>query len=434
MQATIRPYVTTGVALVGASVIAVSSVAPPVLDTKLATPPVVSSTQLTSATNPLEAFAALFENSLDNGGLLVEQFLDSPAPILGQIVTNQLANIEFLGEIAQAFIDDLPGTIEDLQLAFELVGEALADGDFVTAGAILNEVFFSTALELSALAISPPLTILANTAQNIVNVVWALPTVLLASLSSGLAPLASLNNAVFDIVQTVADAAGGGDFLGAVGALVSAPIVITDALLNGYGPGGTPGIGLLSPGGPLSALLGVRNVIADQLDPVTDIMMMAKTTVSEPPDFGAESFNVTVSDGPQAQRSAFTAFSDDSGEGDDGSGEGGGGVVGGDNGAGGEEQQKQEEENQQEENEEEGGDDTGFGDERGDGNTANGGTDLSGGNKAEPGQTGGNEANTGGGDNGQVTQAEENTNEGGDGGDDGDNGSGGGDGGEGGSE
>lgn len=90
MQGALRPYVTAGVALVGASVIAASPVAPPVPDMKVsATPSVSAAMQLTATSNPLIAFSQLFGNTVTNATGLFEQFLATPAPILSQVLVNQ---------------------------------------------------------------------------------------------------------------------------------------------------------------------------------------------------------------------------------------------------------------------------------------------------------------------------------------------------------
>ncbi|WP_396903665.1 hypothetical protein [Mycolicibacterium phlei] len=380
MHATIRPYVTTGVALVGAGVIAVSTVAPPVLDTRLAAPPTIgAAAQLTSATNPLDAFAALFERSLENGGGLIEQFLDSPAPVLGQVVTNQLANLEYLGSTVGGFVESLPTTLKELQLAGELFADALANGNFAAAGAILNQTVSGLVTALTGVIIGPPLAIAANTVQNIANVVAVLPSALFGVLGGALAPVQSLTNAVFDIVGTIVDAAGNGDFLGAVGALVSAPIVVVDAVLNGYGPGGSPGVGLLTPEvGTIGSILNVRNVIADALHPISPGPGLEEKTADEPPEKNPEKNFAASSFGDDGEP-AFQNYSDGSNDGNDGD----------------------------DDKQENTGDGAGLGDDGtgDDGTTANGGTKLTNGNKFTPGQVGAVKTKAGNG--AVVTESEE---------------------------
>ena len=74
MQAALRSYVTSGIAIVGVSVIAVAPIAATPRDIKIASPAV----QLTAS--PLDAYEALFNNSLTNIQGLIAQALAPPPP------------------------------------------------------------------------------------------------------------------------------------------------------------------------------------------------------------------------------------------------------------------------------------------------------------------------------------------------------------------
>jgi hypothetical protein len=271
MQGALRPYVTAGVALVGASVIAASPVAPPVPDIKVsATPSVSAAMQLTATSNPLIAFSQLFGNTVTNATGLFEQFLATPAPILSQVLVNQGANAELVLATAQQIGVLLPDLVEQIGNDLRQVGAQLADGDIVGAGQTLNQMLIIAGLPLLGL-IGPPLSILQNTTQNIANIFAELPNQVFPLLSAlVLSPVNSIINGGADIGQTILDAVRAGDFITAAGALISAPIVMTDVILNGFN--GVPG--LLTPqlnpftAGPIGALLGLRNVIADTLQPI----------------------------------------------------------------------------------------------------------------------------------------------------------------------
>lgn len=333
MQVAVRPYVTAGVALVGASVLAVSPVAPPVPEAKLpATSTISAASHLTAATNPIVALTELFNNTVGSASGLTEQFLASPAPILGQLVTNQLANLTFVGNTIEQIVELLPGLATQLQSNFEQIGQQLAAGDLVGAGQTLNNTLIIAGVPLLGV-IAPPLGILQNTTQNIANVFAAIPQNVFPLLMGVVGPLNSFNNAVFDIGQTIMDSVSAGDFLGALGAVVSAPIVIADAILNGYGIGGAPGgVGLLTPfagfsGGPIGALLHLRDVIADALVPIGPDGPQAAAGL---PDPNAQLLSLNVdageedSEAPAAKASYSAAATDepvDTGEVDDGVGE-----------------------------------------------------------------------------------------------------------------
>src|SRR5690242_13703035 len=102
MQLALRPYMTTGVALVGASVIAVSPIAP-VPDVNL---PSLreQAVALAAEANPLVAYTELITNTVSNLQAIAEQILADPAPILSAILDVQRANATVLvGGAADSF-------------------------------------------------------------------------------------------------------------------------------------------------------------------------------------------------------------------------------------------------------------------------------------------------------------------------------------------
>ncbi|MGV0873349.1 hypothetical protein [Mycolicibacterium sp. XJ879] len=316
MQGAVRPYVTAGVALVGASVIAVSPVAPPVPDIKVAAAPSVSTAmQLTSTSNPLLAFSELFANTLTNTSGLFEQFAASPAPILQQVLINQGANFGLIAATAEQIAFLLPGLVEEVGTNLREVATQIAAGDFVGAGETLNQTLILAGLPLLGL-IGPPLTILQNTTQNIANVFAELPNQVFPLLSAiVLSPVNSIINGTADIAQTVFDAVTAGDFLTAAGAVISAPIVMADVVLNGFN--GVPG--LLTPqvnpftAGPIGALLGLRNVIADALQPIV-VPSSAGFAANEAPDVEAEVLTLNVDAGARTAEIAAASSAEVEGD------------------------------------------------------------------------------------------------------------------------
>jgi hypothetical protein len=105
MQAALRPYATAGVALVGASVIAVS----PVTVTQTAAQEVRdAAVQLSALTNPLDAFGPVFEAAVADLQALGQQIGANPAPILAAILGNLPGNIADLPGNALAQLLEIP--------------------------------------------------------------------------------------------------------------------------------------------------------------------------------------------------------------------------------------------------------------------------------------------------------------------------------------
>lgn len=291
MLASIRPYATAGVALVGASVIAVAPVvAPPIPD--LTVPATVASpVELT--VSPIDWYAEVFERTFGNATGLVELFLDAPAPILSQIIANQIANAETLVDafqtaataIGEALTTTVPEMIQD---AFA----SLTEGD--VSG------FVNTLLELP-LAVGLPLvnilgavvTGFMSTVDNFNNVVQeVLGGAILGGLLAVAGPVISTVGAMGTVVQNVIDAVGTADPIEVVNAIVNAPGVIADGFLNGgYGPlflGALPAPGLLSPGllgplggGPIDFVMQIRRAIAQAIGWTPPAVLATATDVDQ---------------------------------------------------------------------------------------------------------------------------------------------------------
>ncbi|ORB28990.1 hypothetical protein [Mycolicibacterium parafortuitum] len=97
MYTTLRPYATAGIALLGASAIAVAPVVatPQLADVRVAAPDV----HLSAAIDPLTPLLNLFNNSEVNFAGLVNAWLEAPAPILQQIIANQISYVGQLPDI-----------------------------------------------------------------------------------------------------------------------------------------------------------------------------------------------------------------------------------------------------------------------------------------------------------------------------------------------
>jgi hypothetical protein len=123
MQAAVRSYTTMGVALVGASIVAVSPIAPPLPDIHLPAMNVSSvAVGLSALSNPIAQWAQLVQTALSNAGQLGQTVVANPAPILGQVVTNQVASGQVLAQVAQlfgqGFVQQLAATPGELQRRF----------------------------------------------------------------------------------------------------------------------------------------------------------------------------------------------------------------------------------------------------------------------------------------------------------------------------
>ncbi len=98
MHAAIRPYATGGIALVGASVIAVSPIAPPLPDIHLPNQHELqaAAVRLTAGWDPLTAWQNAFNTASSNASTLANNFLLAPGVGLQQAIVNEVG---FLKEV-----------------------------------------------------------------------------------------------------------------------------------------------------------------------------------------------------------------------------------------------------------------------------------------------------------------------------------------------
>jgi hypothetical protein len=289
-QPTTRSYLTAGVALVGASVIVVSPMAP-MPDIHL--PSIRSAeAQLAALANPFDAYTQVFQDTIANLKPIIATAAADPAPILSKILSNQVAAVQALLKLlpttaagvastATTTGSATPGAVQALltaiQTALSQVSTALtttvppllqsAVGDFTSAnieGAInnlllagLTTVFPVTGVVAPALdVIAEPLqnvvnainthlgpvgAILSNPLQNVVNVINAVTdggvlSPLSEAVVGAIGPVINAAGATGAAIDNVISAAGQGPaaFLDAV---VTAPATVLGGVLNGgFGP------------------------------------------------------------------------------------------------------------------------------------------------------------------------------------------------------
>ena len=96
MEVASRPYAAGGIALVAASVIAVSPIAPPLPDVHLPNPAQVArSVELAAATTSVD-LGQVLQQAVTNAQALLDTIRANPTPILSQIVRNQATTLQSL--------------------------------------------------------------------------------------------------------------------------------------------------------------------------------------------------------------------------------------------------------------------------------------------------------------------------------------------------
>ena len=251
MRAALRPYVTAGVALVGASVITIAPIAATPPDVKIANPAV----QL--AASPFDPYVTALVRARNNIEVLFLQALADPATpftledVLDGLLVDPAANfqefvdgIEGLGPFLQLNLPALLGDAADnVQSAFDRAAEGNIDlfvVDLILAYLSLTPIV--------AEAISIPLPLLGPDLELVTTFVLA--KTLNAAIGPVISGIGKTAVAIQNIVNVLNEDPDPGALLGA---LIGAPGTIADGALNGFpivpSPIAFPGI--LTPGNVL---------------------------------------------------------------------------------------------------------------------------------------------------------------------------------------
>jgi hypothetical protein len=223
----------------------------------------------------------LLFTSAGNLTALGTQFVNDPAPILGQLITNQGANAAVIGAGLQQTIDFYKTTIPQIPAQLQMIADQLRAGDVSGAVNTVFQIPLGLALPIALFALPPIFQVTTNAAQNFANVVAAIPNAALPLGLSAITPIFAATSVFGDQAQEIVDAVGSGSLATAAGAALSTPTELVNAFLNGTGvvdgsPGDVQSPGILTPGtngggfnpGLLAGLLNLRDTIAGALDPV----------------------------------------------------------------------------------------------------------------------------------------------------------------------
>ena len=309
MQFALNRTVTAGVALAGASAIAMTPI--------LASSPGVQLPSLRSAevqmaafVNPIEEWAQVIGTSFTNLSALGTQVQIDPTPILSQLATNFFANANTLVNTASQTFGQAVSTFASMPQAFFTAANQLAAGQVADAvqtiwsGVLLPPVF------LAIIPINAVIPMVQTAAQNVANVIGALGGVnLLLTGIAVISPIYATITQFGDSAQAVVDAVRAGDLVTATSALINAPAMLANAFLNGTES--TPG--LLTPldgvggGGPIAALLKLRDAVADALKPPATPASAAATALTATVAAPAESTTTAKTHAARASESSSAA-------------------------------------------------------------------------------------------------------------------------------
>jgi hypothetical protein len=317
MQVVLRPYVSAGVAVAGASLIAVTPVVPPPLELQ------ERAVQLSAAVdnglaglagdggqavNAISGAAGELTGGLPTLGSLLSLVAD-PFPTIGpvQVLTDASANLsglagEFLGfPLLTAILSNWAAYGEQLALTTAAAGEALTtalaalpaavqtaltdlvSGNIYGAVATLFDAGYVTPLVSTVSVLGEGIfPILSNITANLNVGANQGPDILSTFLQAGLYPINAALAGAAGVTDNIVGDLTGGNFLDALENVALAPSTVIGAFLNGYQ--GAPPFGSLSetfglltnpagaadvPSGTIYSLLALGHEIAGLIHPFT---------------------------------------------------------------------------------------------------------------------------------------------------------------------
>ncbi|MEN4475265.1 hypothetical protein [Mycolicibacterium cosmeticum] len=297
MQIALRPYATAGVTLVAAGAIAMSPVLP-VTKIEVAVHQ-ASSAAVALAASPFDLYGQVVQDTIANLRSVGQTaFANGPFPLLQKILENQAANLGALGSAVGASGGALlKSVMTDVPTLLRQSLTELGQGNVeASLNSLINVVLTPLLAGVNPLTgtLLPALQhVIADPLQNLANVANQLPNIGLELGLAVLGPTLGGLGAVGAAVQGVVDAVRTGNLGKVLTAVVQAPAVMVNGLLNGgYGPnvGGLIGLqginvvagGLFNPGGFADNTLTLPGLVASLVN-VRDTIVNALTASAKTP-------------------------------------------------------------------------------------------------------------------------------------------------------
>jgi hypothetical protein len=253
MEFTLRPYVTAGIVVAGAGLIAATPLGPPMEVQTHAVRLVDVVSDLTGdQAYPIASWTDAYDDTVSNLQYLDKVISDDPTPILSQIETNLTGYASEITTGFQTSSDNLSNALQELGPLLTTASSDLQSGDVYDALTSLEQFLLGTPLEVSRPVFGALFDVSQSMVNNLDNVlgdgaIYTNGPVTDSIAYGGVvpewftdlreAPLFGPNAADYAIAgvgQDISDAIQQGDTSLALSDLANAPSTILDAYLNGY--------------------------------------------------------------------------------------------------------------------------------------------------------------------------------------------------------
>jgi hypothetical protein len=318
MPATLRSPLATGVALIGAGAIALTPISAPA---PAAHVPAIQSAavQLSSFQDPIALWVDVLVAAGGNVGGLAGQWLQDPAPMLTQIIANQIHSLGVLANAGNSLATGLANAFDPandysvpaiLQRAAGQIAAGQFEDGFLTA--LQTVVFLGMPIMMGAAQAWPAIS---QPFKNLANLVDGSLFPLLMGFGLGMiAPLEPTLHMAGRLLEDAVSSAKAMDLVTLASIVINAPAALTGAFLNGVDIEAVEGFGYHIPGlltppggsgspGALSGILGTFSQLAD----------LIKTPGTDRHDLGGALANLIggIFGGAQANRSAVQKMAED---------------------------------------------------------------------------------------------------------------------------
>ncbi|MHA3019950.1 hypothetical protein ACXPWS_06715 [Mycobacterium sp. BMJ-28] len=306
MRLALRPYVTTGVALVGAGVIAVTPVTAP--------PPEIHLPAVTLAANPVvDAYAQLLQQTWTNVQTVGSQAWNDGLPILDQFLRNTRANLNILAQVPPNLFNNIKSAVQEIRPTLNTAGTQLRAGQINDAINTLWSGLVINPLVSLAFPLLNTLEIPVNMVKTFARVVEALPAAFLIGVGLPvLSTVTAVVNSIGAVAQGLYDGVTTGDLGAVLTTVLTAPATVIGGALNGDPNTGT--VGLIN--GIIAGVLGARKTIADAMAPPvtlaagTGATASTSTAVNQVPAVTADTVTLDIKTAPAGDTTAAAKDTD----------------------------------------------------------------------------------------------------------------------------
>ncbi len=231
MHAAIRPYATGGIALVGASVIAVSPIAPPLPDIHLPNQHELqaAAVRLTAGWDPLAAWQNAFNTASTNASTLADNFLLAPGVGLQQAIVNEVG---FLKEVLND-PSSIGTVLQQIATNAQTVASGLTGANASAATNKAAQAHSVDALHGALLSLLPTMLPAGVDPATVTQVLDVLASPASGLLMGAVGPVISPGVALLNSALAVGAALQASDPSAALSDLLDAPANVVNAFFNG---------------------------------------------------------------------------------------------------------------------------------------------------------------------------------------------------------